>query len=487
MRVVGGATLVACLKVALRCGDFMNFPVVMPVVCTALLLQATSSLGAELQAHQLYAKEVYKQLVEINTTRSVGDTTLAAQAMADRLIAAGLPAADVHVLAEVPRNGNLIARLRAKKPGSKRPILLLAHLDVVEAKRDDWSMDPFKFIEQDGYYYGRGSLDDKAMASMFVANLIRYLQEGYRPDRDIILALTADEEKGDYNGVTWLVANHRQLIDAAFALNEGGSGQMRAGKKILNGVQAAEKVFQSFTLTATNRGGHSSQPRKDNAIYDLSQALVRVAQFEFPVTLNDVTRTYFARMSTLETGQAAADFKAISLPNPPADTVQRLSDHPAYNSTLRTTCVATQLEGGHAENALPQTAKAVVNCRILPGHDPAAVLQTLQRVVASGQVSVEPVEPAVLSPPSPLTPEVFKPIEKLTQKMWPGIPVVPLMSTGATDAIFLRSKGIPVYGVSGIFSDIDDVRTHGRDERIAIQSYFDGLEFLYQLVKELTH
>jgi len=464
----------------------MNFPVVKRVVCAALVLQATSSLGAELKSHQLHAKEVYKQLIEINTTQSVGDTTLAAQAMADRLIAAGLPAEDVHVLAEVPRNGNLIARLRAKKPGNKRPILLLAHLDVVEAKRDDWSMDPFKFIEQDGYYYGRGSLDDKAMASMFVANLIRYLQEGYRPDRDIILALTADEEKGDHNGVTWLVANHRQLIDAAFALNEGGSGQMRAGKKILNGVQAAEKVFQSFTLTATNRGGHSSLPRKDNAIYDLSQALVRVAQFEFPVMLNDVTRTYFARMSTLATGQEAADFKAISLPNPPADTVQRLSHHPVYNSTLRTTCVATQLEGGHAENALPQTAKAVVNCRILPGHDPAAVLQTLQRVAASNQVSIQPVEPAVPSPPSPLTPEVFKPIEKLTQKMWPGIPVVPLMSTGATDAIFLRSNGIPVYGVSGIFSDIDDVRTHGRDERIAIQSYYDGLEFLYQLVKELS-
>jgi acetylornithine deacetylase/succinyl-diaminopimelate desuccinylase-like protein len=438
----------------------MKFPVVVGVICSAQ--------------------------VEINTTKSVGDTTVAAQAMADRLIAAGIPKADVQILVGVPRNGNLIARLRTKQPGGKKPILLLAHLDVVEAKRDDWSMDPFKFIEKEGYYYARGILDDKAMASIFVANLVRYLQEGYRPNRDIILALTADEEQGDDNGMDWLMANHRALLDAAFALNEGGGGQARKGKKILNGVQAAEKVFQSFTLTATNRGGHSSQPRKDNAIYELSQALVRVSQYDFPVALNDVTRTYFTRMSQLESGEAAADFKAIAMPNPPAAVVKRLSNQPVYNSMLRTTCVATLLEGGHAENALPQTAKATVNCRMLPGHDPADVLATLKRVVASDQVTVQPIKPARPSPPSPLTPEVFKPIERLTQKMWPGVPVVPSMSTGATDAIPLRSNGIPVYGVSGIFSDIDDVRTHGRDERIEIQSYYDGLEFLYQLVKELT-
>ncbi len=464
----------------------MKFPMFGGFVCLGLALLVAPSQSAELSAHQLQAKEIYRQLIEINTTKSVGDTTVAAQAMADRLIAAGLPKQDVQVLAGVPRNGNLIARLRAKQAGNRKPILLLAHLDVVEAKRDDWSTDPFKFIEKDGYYYARGILDDKAMASMFVANLVRYLQEGYRPNRDIILALTADEEQGDDNGMDWLMANHRALIDAAFALNEGGGGQARQGKKILNGVQAAEKVFQSFTLTATNRGGHSSQPRKDNAIYELSQALVRVSQFEFPVALNDVTRTYFTRMAQLETGQAAADFKAIALPNASTEVVKRLSSQPAYNSMLRTTCVATLLEGGHAENALPQTAKATVNCRMLPGHEPADVLATLKRVVASDQVSVQPVKPARPSPPSPLTPELFKPIERLTQKMWPGVPVVPSMSTGATDAISLRSNGIPVYGVSGIFSDIDDVRTHGRDERIEVQAYYEGLEFLYELVKDLT-
>ncbi len=444
------------------------------------------SAFAALAPHQEQAKEIYRQLVEINTTHSVGDTTVAAQAMADHLIAAGLPQADVQVLAEVPKKGNLVARWRSKHPNGKKPLLLMAHLDVVEAKREDWSVDPFKFIEKDGYYYARGIVDDKAMASIFVANLVRYLKEGYRPRRDIIIALTADEESGTHNGMDWLVEHHRSLIDAAFAINEGGGGQSKDGKKRLNGVQAAEKVFQSFTLTATNRGGHSSLPRKDNAIYDLSQALVRISQFDFPITLNEVTRRYFEKMAQIETGQAAADFKAIAQSDPPADAVKRLSNHPLYNSTLRTTCVATLLEGGHAENALPQTAKATVNCRMLPGDKTQDVQATLKRVIGNDSIEIKPVKPARPSPPSPLTPEVFGAIERLTQKMWPSVPVVPIMSTGATDAIPLRSSGIPVYGVSGLFGDIDDVRIHGRDERIAIQSYYDGLEFLYQLVKELT-
>jgi acetylornithine deacetylase/succinyl-diaminopimelate desuccinylase-like protein len=451
-----------------------------------LCILSLSAFGADLAPHQQQAKEIYKQLIEINTSHSIGDTTIATQSMADRLIAAGLPKADVQVLIDVPKKGNLVARLRSKSPSGKKPILLMAHLDVVEAKREDWSMDPFKFIEKDGYYYARGIVDDKAMASIFVANLLRYIKEGYRPNRDIIIALTADEESGDNNGMDWLVAKHRPLIDAAFAFNEGGGGQIRNGKKLLHGVQAAEKVFQSFTLTAINRGGHSSQPRKDNAIYDLSRALVRIADFDFPIMFNDVTRTYFEKMSKIESGQPAADFKAITQPNPPADAVKRLSSQPVYNSTLRTTCVATLLEGGHAENALPQTAKANVNCRILPGHDPKEVLATLKQVIGNAQISVAPVKDFRPSPPSPLTPEVFGAIEKLTEKMWPGVPVVPTMSTGATDAIPLRGSGIPVYGVSGIFGDIDDVRAHGRDERILVQSYYESQEFLYQLVKELT-
>ena len=465
---------------------FVEKAMLKTIVTGAISLCSFAAIGADLTSQQQQAKEIYKQLVEINTSHSVGDTTIAAQAMADRLIAAGLPKADVQVLVEVPKKGNLVARLRSKTPNGKKPILLLAHLDVVEAKREDWSMEPFKFIEKDGYYYGRGTADDKAMASIFVANLIRYLKEGYRPSRDIIIALTADEESGDNNGVDWLVEKHRPLIDSAFAFNEGGGGQAQKGKKLLNGVQAAEKVFQSFTLTATNRGGHSSQPRKDNAIYDLSRALVKVADFEFPIMLNDITRTYFEKMSTIETGQAAADFKAITTSGPPAEVVKRLSGQPVYNSMLRTTCVATLLEGGHAENALPQTAKANVNCRMLPNHDPKDVLATLKRVVGNEQITIAPVKNFRPSPPSPLTPEVFGAIEALTAKMWPGVPVVPLMSTGATDAIPLRGGGIPVYGVSGIFGDIDDVRAHGRDERVLIQSYYEGLEFLYQLVKDVT-
>jgi acetylornithine deacetylase/succinyl-diaminopimelate desuccinylase-like protein len=450
------------------------------------VIAAMSASAADLTPIQLQAKEIYKQLIEINTTHSVGDTTIASQAMADRLIAAGLPKGDVQVLAEVPKKGNLVARFRAKKPDGRKPILLMAHLDVVEAKREDWSMDPFKFIEKDGFYYARGIVDDKAMASMFVANMVRYLKEGYQPSRDIIIALTADEESGDHNGMEWLVKNHRPLLDSAFAINEGGGGQSRAGKKLLNGVQAAEKVFQSFSLIATNRGGHSSQPRKDNAIYDLSNALVKISQFDFPITFNEVTRTYFERMSQIEKGQAASDFKAITQPNPPADVVKRMSDHAGYNSTLRTTCVATLIEGGHAENALPQTAKANVNCRMLPGSDPKEVMATLKRVIANDQIAIAPVKPAKPSPTSPLTKEVFGPIESLTQKFWPGVPVVPMMCTGATDAIPLRGGGIPVYGVSGIFGDIDDVRIHGRDERISVEAYYEGLEFLYQLVKELS-
>lgn len=453
----------------------------------AALIVALSASADDLTPRQQKAKAIYSELVEINTTHSVGDTTLAAQAMADRLIAAGLPQADVRILTEVPRKGNLIARLRAKTPNGKQPILLMAHLDVVEAKPEDWSMEPFKFSEKDGYYYGRGIVDDKAMASIFIANLIRYIEEGYTPERDIIVALTADEESGADNGMDWLVAKHRDLIDAAYAINEGGGGQSKQGKKVLNGVQAAEKVFQSFSLQASNRGGHSSLPRKDNAIYELSQALLRISRFDFPIALNDVTREYFTRMSRIATGQEAADFKAIVQAKPDPKAVARLSRHPLYNSTLRTTCVATLLEGGHAENALPQSARATVNCRILPGHDPAEVLRTLQRVVADEQIAIAPLKAARPSPPSPLAPEVFEPIERITQKMWPGVAVVPSMSTGATDAIPLRSSGIPVYGVSGLFGDIDDVRIHGRDERIAITAYYEGLEFLYELVKELSH
>jgi acetylornithine deacetylase/succinyl-diaminopimelate desuccinylase-like protein len=449
----------------------------------ALLLTCGLAVLAQekLNSDQQLAREIFQQLIEINTTDSVGDCTAAARAMAERLKAAGFPDEDVRVLGSHPRKGNLVARLRGT--GARKPLLLLAHLDVVEARRDDWSFDPFKFLEKDGYYYGRGTADDKAMAAIFIANLIRFKQEGFKPDRDLIVALTADEEGGDYNGVDWLIKNHRQLIEAEYGLNEGGGGQMRNGKNLLNAVQASEKVYQSFLLEVKNKGGHSSRPLKDNAIYHLAAGLQRLAQFDFPVNLNEVTRAYFERVSKLESGQTASAMKGV-LQNPPsADAVAYLTNIPAYNATMRTTCVATMLEAGHAENALPQTARATVNCRILPTETAEQTRAALIRVINDSRIKITPIREPKPSPPSPLSPEVMKPIEAITAGMWPGVPVVPVMSTGATDSLYLRKAGIPIYGTSGIFHDIDDSRAHGKDERIGVKAFFDGQEYLYRLVK----
>lgn len=450
-----------------------------------LLMHAAPARGQNPVTNQALAREIYAELVEINTTDTErGDNTQAAQAMASRLFAAGFSTEDVLVLAPAERKGNLVARYRSPDPRAD-PILLLAHLDVVEANAEDWSVDPFAFLERDGYYYGRGTSDDKAMAAIWIANLIRFREEGFEPDRDIIVALTADEEGGEHNGVQWLLANHGEKIAAAYALNEGGGGQIRNDAKLLNAVQASEKVYQSFQLRVTNPGGHSSRPPQENAIYRLAAALGRVAAHRFPVVMNEVTRTYFERMAALESGQTGADMAALARTQDSA-AAERLSSQPYYNALMRTTCVATMLEGGHAENALPQLARATVNCRILPGESPAEVLQTLARVVADEQVSVTPIGDANPSPPSPLVPEVMDPIERITNDMWPGVPVVPVMSTGATDGLYLRQAGIPVYGVSGLFSDIDDNRAHGRDERMAVASFNEGLEFLYRLVRSLT-
>lgn len=424
------------------------------------------------------AREIFQQLIEINTTDSVGNCTTAAEAVAARLKAIGI---ETQVLGPDPRKGNLVARYRGT--GARKPLVLLAHLDVVEARREDWSVDPFKFLEKDGFYYGRGTLDDKAQASIWVANLIRMKQENYEPDRDIILALTADEEGGKFNGVEWLIRTHRELVDGAFVLNEGGGGLMRKGMRIQNGVQASEKVFQSFRLEARNSGGHSSLPRKDNAIYQLSAGLTRLSQFDFPVKLNEVTSTWFERSAKIQNN---ADLELVTHHPPDPAAVARLSANPYFNALMRTTCVATMLEAGHAENALPQMARATVNCRMLPGESAENVQKTLTSVIADPNVTIAAVEPAKPSSPSPLSTEVMKPIEAITAKMWPGVPVVPLMGTGATDSLYFRQAGIPAYGVSGIFHDVDDVREHGRDERIGTKEYYDGLEFLYQLVKSLT-
>lgn len=436
------------------------------------------------QADQKLTHDIFKELTEINTTHSTGSTTVAAAAMAARLKAAGFEDKDIFLGGPTPNRGNLVATLRGT--GKKKPIILMAHIDVVEAKPEDWSFDPFKFQEIDGYYYARGSSDDKAMASIFVANLIRLKKENYKPERDIMVALTADEEGGDNNGIAWLIQNYPPFKTAEFAINEGGGGQAKEGKKILNGVQLSEKVFQSFQLEIKDPGGHSSLPRKDNPIYRLAKALDNLSKYDFPVDLNDGTRAFFERSAKIETGQLAADMKGLVQNPPDADAVKRMSATPYYNSLLRTTCVATMLSAGHAENALPQTATAVVNCRILPGEDPEKIKQQLITVFDDNKISVTPLNPASASPPSPLDPAVIGPIEKVTAKMWPGVPVVPVMSTGATDGAHTRNAGIPTYGVSGLFSDIDDKRAHGKDERINVKAYYEGQEFLYELTKELT-
>jgi acetylornithine deacetylase/succinyl-diaminopimelate desuccinylase-like protein len=434
--------------------------------------------------HEAMAREIFKELIEIDTTPS-GSATRAAEAMAARLQAAGFPADDVRVLAPVANKGNLVARLRGRATGEK-PIILLAHLDVVDARPEDWTVAPFTFLERDGWFYGRGTMDDKDEAAIWTATLIRLKREGYAPDRDLILMLTADEEGGPHNGVQWLLEHHRELIDAGYALNEGGGGAIKHGRRLSHNVQASEKVYQSFELLVTNRGGHSSLPRRDNAITQLALALTRIAAYEFPIALNEVTRAFFERTAALESAEIGAAMRGVLGDPPDPASAKALSTMPEYNARLRTTCVATMLEGGHAENALPQRARAVVNCRILPGAPPADVLAALRRAAADPDVAITPIGEAQPSPPSPLAPAVLGPIEQVTEEMWPGVPVIPTMSTGATDGLYLRQAGIPVYGVSGVFGDVEDVRAHGRDERIHVTWFYEGLEFGYRLVKRLT-
>ena len=457
------------------------------VVAALVVLTAVGvAHGQAPTAEERRFREIYRELIEINTTDSVGDTTRAAEAMAARLRAAGLPAADVQVLAPHPKKGNLVARLRGSGAGT--PILLLAHLDVVEARREDWSTDPFVLVEKDGHFHGRGSIDDKAMAAIFVDTFIRFKEAGVVPRRDLILALTADEELGSssrFNGVKWLLQNHRALIDAEYAINEGGGGELRNGRHVLNRIQTSEKVPVNFRLEVTNKGGHSSRPEKDNAIYRLAEGLARLGKSDFPVNFNETTRLFFERSAALRAGQLAEDMRTVVKTPPDPAVVARLSEDSAFNAALRTTCVATRLEGGHANNALPQMARAVVNCRILPQERADDVQGVLVRVLADPQISVTRTNEVAPSPPSALRPDIMRVVERITQEMWPGVPVIPTMSAGATDGRFLREAGIATYGVSGLFVDATDNRTHGRDERIGVRDLFAGREFLFRLVKAL--
>jgi acetylornithine deacetylase/succinyl-diaminopimelate desuccinylase-like protein len=457
----------------------------------ALVLGGSSLIAQQppLTPTQQVAHDVYKEMIETNSSTMTSGTTVVAQEAAKRFRDAGFPESDIFLGGVRPDKFNVVLRYHGKGgPTGPKPLLLLAHLDVVEALKTDWSpdIDPFKFMERDGYYYGRGTSDDKAMASIFVANIIRLKQEGYVPERDIIIALTADEEGGCCNGARWLVQNHRELIDAAYVINEGGGGSLRDGKPFLNTVQATEKIFGNFIITAHNKGGHSSVPRPDNAIYQLSEGLVRFSHFAFPVQFNEVTHAFFERTAAVETPEVGAAMRAL-LKNPgDAKASAIVSRDPRYNSTLRTTCVATMLSGGHAQNALPQTASATINCRMLPNTDPADVRAQIVKAIADTGLEVSAAPAARPTAPSPLLPEVMNSIETITKQLFGSIPVIPIMGTGATDSAPFRAIGIPAYGVSGLMGDPEDVRAHGRDERMLVKSFYDGQEFLYRLTKALT-
>ena len=447
-----------------------------------LVFFAASALCA--QPQQQEAREILKELIGINTTNSSGDNTRAAQATAARFRAAGYPESDIRVLVpdRFPRKGNLVVRLRGTGPA--RPVLFIGHLDVVEALRSDWSFDPFQLTELDGFFYGRGTSDMKGDDAVLVSTFLRLKREGYRPSRDLIVALTSDEEGGPSNGVDWLVKNHHDLIDAEYCINlDGGGGHIKNGKHLFMAVQAAEKVFLTFKLEAKNPGGHSSRPSKDNAIYRLADGLSRLGRFDFPVHLFDVTRASFERAAPLYPGQLGDDMKRVVEQDPAV--IGRLSALPPWNAQLRTTCVATMLSGGHAENALPQTATAVVNCRLLPVDSAGEVEKMLNRVLADPEIKVSVMTPAKPVAYKPMNPQVLAAITRATAKVWPGLPVIPGMSTGASDGIYLISAGIPTYGVSGIFTDEDDNRNHGKDERILVKSFYDAFEFAYDLVREV--
>jgi len=464
-----------------------------------LLLLVAATLDAQqrrsvytpgaLTPDQRIARDVYEELIEINTADRTGNVTTAAVAMARRFREAGVPEADIFVGGPRPEKHNVVARIRGRD-ATKKPVLLLAHLDVVEALKEDWSadLDPYVFTERDGYYYGRGTADDKAMAAIFVANVFRMKREGWMPDRDVIIALTADEEGGTANGVEWLLANHPERVDAAVVINEGGGGALRDGRPLANYVQATEKLYAEMTLRVRNRGGHSSVPRPDNAIVTLADALAKVGRHAFPIQFNEVTRAFFTQTALIETPEMGRAMRALVANPADAAAAAVVAADPRYNSMLRTTCVPTLLRGGHAPNALPQLAEANVNCRMFPGDTPDQVRDALARVIGDTAVQVvaqfaaRPPEP-----PTPLLPDVMQPIGQVTRDLFGAIPVIPVMSTGATDGRFFRQRNVPVFGVSGLFSDPTvDARAHGRDERMRVQSFFEGQEFLYRLTRALT-
>jgi acetylornithine deacetylase/succinyl-diaminopimelate desuccinylase-like protein len=459
-----------------------------------LLSLAPSGNAQGPDSQKQLARDIFKQLIEINTTDTTGNVTTSAEAMAKRLREAGFAEADIHVAGPTEKKKNVVVRLHGT--GKRKPILFMGHLDVVEALRKDWTTDPFEFVEKDGYFYGRGAEDMKGGDAILMANFIRMKNEKVAPDRDLILMLTADEEGGSYDGVDWLLKEHRNWIDAEYCINlDGGDFEQAKGKRLLARIQASEKVYVDYQFESLNPGGHSSRPIPDNAIYHVAAALTRLRDFTFPLKLSEITRNYFRRTAALQTGQIAADMKGVAQEPPDLEAVAHLSAIPGYNTLLRTTCVATMISGGHAHNALPQTARANVNCRIFPGEDPEQVRKTLENIANDPKVNVAIVPqldpsgkviPAVAVPPSPLLPEVMKATEKILNGTWPGIPLIPSMEAGATDGRYTRVAGIPTFGISCRFLDLGDNRAHGKDERIGVQDFYDGVEFCGRLIKELA-
>ncbi|HLO57631.1 MAG TPA: M20/M25/M40 family metallo-hydrolase [Bacteroidales bacterium] len=443
---------------------------------------AQSVLPVEYQA---LSREIFKELIEINTIPEKG-CTKAVLAMAVRLKNAGFKDQDMVIAGPHPDHKNLVIRYQGKD--HSHAILFICHLDVVQALLSDWSTDPFTFTEKDGYFYGRGTTDIKSEDADLIVNLIRLKKENFFPSCDIIVALTDDEEGGDYNGVDWLLVNRPELIKADYAINpDGGGGDLKNGIPFLQAVQTSEKIYISYDLETRNKGGHSSIPVKDNAIYELSAALTNLSNYQFPLNLNETTQFFFQSMAETENGQTKIDMLALA--QNPDDTLaaNRLaSSRPYYNAMMRTTCVATLISGGHAENALPQSAHATINCRMLPDEKPADVFVALTRVVDDSLIRIIPINEPFVAPLSPLNKQVMVSMKKTTDSMWPRVIITPVMMTGASDGRFLRKAGIPVYGISGMFGDPDDVRAHGMDERINARSFYEGVEFMYRFIRNLT-
>jgi len=454
---------------------------------TLMLALECSPAPAQTQPPPEYrslAHEIFAELISINTTQSRGATP-ASRAIAARLRAAGFAEDDLVLAGPRPENLNLVVRLRGR--GAGRPILFIAHLDVVEARAEDWTVDPWTLTERDGWFYGRGTLDIKCEVTDLVTNLIRLKKERFAPARDIIVALTDDEEGGDANGAAWLLANRRELVDAEYVINaDAGGAQIQNGRRVRNPIQTGEKGYVTWQLEVTNPGGPSALPRPDNAIYRLADALTRLAHYDFPVRLNETTRAWFLSLAEREQGQLREDLRAVTRTPPDDAAVRRLSEVPFYNSTMRTTCVVTMVEGGHAENALPQRARATIQCRLLPGDDPAGVQATLARVIADTGVSITMVGQPIPSSVSPLRQDLFLSIERITSEMWPEVQTLPVMDPWTSDGAHFRRAGIPVYGLSGIFFDMNDNRAHGKDERVGVREFYEGVEFMHRVMRTLA-